>query len=359
MNDTNKILPNHTRKSRRLSVSGNEESSQNDTNHPVIVTAISDCFSLNLPPNVVCHQCKKCRNPSKRAATNVCEKPWQKKNEKHCYNTKRRAYEISRQYLSSLNARFEDEDEGSVCITTTTDTPSKLELDNIINTELTKHPLLSQHEDKVDACNKEETSCTKTTGTPSKETSWTKTTGTPSKLQQKNIISPEVTKLSLSTQHEDKASSLIKEDPLDLLFPNLKGKTLKWVDGIEYKRTKVNTDTATAEKYLLRLTKGNSTLASQIILNLLRRQQNINNMVKKAIRQEISGIDTIITNRVKECIERLKSKDGANTDQQNQALMAILTAVFFDSSSADLDVTASGRKVSKMFSSPMPIFIYS
>jgi len=172
------------------------ESSQNDTNHPVIVTATSDCLSLNLPSNIVCRRCEKCPDQPKRAATNVCEKPWQKKNEKHRYGLKRSAFKISRQYLSTLNARFEDEDEGSVCITTTTDTPSKLELDNIINTELTKHPLLSQHEDKVDACNKEETSCTKTTGTPSK-------------LQQKNVISPEVTKLSLSTQHEDKASSMM------------------------------------------------------------------------------------------------------------------------------------------------------
>ena len=96
----------------------------------------------------------------------------------------------------------------------------------------------------------------------------------------------------------------------------------------------------------MRLASGNSAFASQVILKLLCTQTSSKESAAQGLSENLVGIDPIIANRLRHYIERLKSNDGSSPNQQQEALIAILTALFFLSPGNEIDTT-SDREVRK------------
>ena len=101
--------------------------------------------------------------------------------------------------------------------------------------------------------------------------------------------------------------------------------------------------TSRVKEFLLKVTDGNSTHASQMLLKVIRRNALIQESIVKDLTKDSSKVESIITDRLNNFVQRIKSSDGANPREQQEALMTILTAVFYGSSN-DKDKSGSDRK---------------
>ena len=108
MNCTNGASSSNSIKPYRGSI--NEDEVKYDRNYQVVVTDSSDCILSGLPKNT----CAKCdnyigyeRKQKTRSTSNACECPWDTQYKTHRYYRMRERFEDARNYLSSLNAKYE------------------------------------------------------------------------------------------------------------------------------------------------------------------------------------------------------------------------------------------------------------
>ena len=312
----------------------------------VVVTSESDCIELKMPNKVMCDACTTYKGLVRRKGrTTPCAKPWSSTFKNHLYKQKRDLNREAIVYLNSINAKF-CTPPSSICAlthTTSTTPPAKKRKLQFVSPGNNNGPnasICNTH--NADHLNGSRT----TTVIPQRYPSATCQPTVSAPRKQKIDDGPSNSNVKMKDSRTQ-TSRIGKDEALNLMFPRSKDMDLQWKEGGEFQKTKVYAETTRVNNFLIRLTEGNSTAASQILLKLLRRYTGIKESVVKGLTNEFCSIDSAIANRLKGFIQRLKSTVGVNPKEQKEALIAILAAVFCDNPDNE-DKRISDRQVSSL-----------